>query len=67
MAEKQTIEEFHFKTKEIIKALRDTGYELPDGESPRMSIGNDETNDVVVLRFGVKAYDGVTRSEDSSE
>lgn len=61
MAEKQTIEEFHFKPGEIMRALRDKGYELPPG-NPRMSVGNEEDHNYLVLRFGVKAYDHIPSS-----
>lgn len=66
MAEKQNLEEYHFKAEEVVTALREAGYELPDG-SPKITVGSDESHNALVLRFGVKAYDRINRAESCNE
>lgn len=60
MAEKQTFAEYHFKPEDVVKALRDAGYDVPEpiGGAPKFSIGSRESDVAVVLRYGDPiAYD----------
>ncbi len=62
MAEKQTFAEYHFKPEEVLNALREAGYVLPDapGDLPKFRIGCQESEDTVVLRYeSPVAYDPI--------
>ena len=59
MAERQTVDQYHVSFEETVERLIASGLPLPDEGTPRIRIGNDERQDILVIEFGAKAYDWV--------
>jgi hypothetical protein len=67
MAERQTVDQYHVSFEEVVERLTASGLPLPDEGIPRIRVGNDERQDILVIEFGAKSYDAIRTVPEGTE